>query len=57
MISFGDGINDIPMFEVSAQAYAVDNANASLKERATAIILSNDQDAVAIWLKQNMDSH
>lgn len=51
IISFGDAVNDIPMFQISDQAYAVENAVDELKEYATDVILSNEQDGVAEWLK------
>lgn len=51
IVSFGDAINDIPMFEISDECYAVENAVAGLKEIATGIIASSDQDGVAKWLR------
>lgn len=51
VISFGDAVNDIPMFQISDQAYAVENAVEELKKYATDVILSNEQDGVANWLK------
>lgn len=51
VISFGDAINDIPMFEVSDECYAVANAVPELKKIATAVIGSNDEDGVSQWLK------
>lgn len=53
IVSFGDAINDIPMFELSDECYAVENAVPELKEAATGIIDSNDQDGVAKWLERN----
>ncbi len=50
VISFGDAVNDIPMFEISDECYAVENAVDELKEIATGMIASNDQDGVAKWL-------
>lgn len=50
IVSFGDAINDLPMFEISDECYAVANAVDALKARATGIIQSNDQDGVARWL-------
>lgn len=50
IVSFGDAINDIPMFEISDECYAVENAVPELKEIATGIIDSNDRDGVAKWL-------
>ena len=50
VISFGDAVNDIPMFEISDECYAVDNAVDELKAVATGIIESNENDGVARWL-------
>jgi hydroxymethylpyrimidine pyrophosphatase-like HAD family hydrolase len=52
VVSFGDAINDIPMFQISDECYAVENAVDSLKELATGIIESNDNDGVAKWLRE-----
>lgn len=52
VISFGDAVNDIPMFEVSDEAYAVENAAEELKALATGVIGSNENDGVAKWLEQ-----
>lgn len=52
VVSFGDAVNDLPMFEVSDECYAVANAVPELKARATAVIASNDEDGVAKWLEQ-----
>ncbi|ABN52711.1 MAG TPA: Cof-type HAD-IIB family hydrolase [Hungateiclostridium thermocellum] len=54
IVSFGDGENDIDMFRISDEAYAVDNAVESLKKVATGIIGSNNDDGVAKWLRANM---
>lgn len=51
VISFGDAINDISMFEVSDECYAVANAVPELKKLATGVIGSNDDDGVSQWLK------
>ncbi|MCD2346151.1 HAD-IIB family hydrolase [Clostridium guangxiense] len=53
IISFGDGKNDIPMFEISDECYAVDNADSELKKIATGIIESNNNDGVVKWLLNN----
>lgn len=50
IISFGDAINDLPMFEISDECYAVNNAVEALKEKATGIIESNDDEGVVKWL-------
>ncbi len=54
VISFGDAVNDIPMFEISDEAYAVENAVEELKALATGVIGSNDNDGVAEWLSANV---
>lgn len=54
IVSFGDAINDLPMFEISDEAYAVENAVEALKEAATGIIGSNEEDGVALWLQERL---
>lgn len=54
IVSFGDGKNDIDMFEQSDEAYAVENADEELKAVATGIIESNENDGVAKWLRANV---
>jgi len=54
VISFGDAVNDIPMFRISNECYAVRNAVDELKELATGIIESNDEDGVAKWLQAHV---
>lgn len=53
LIVFGDGKNDIDMFEIADESYAVKNAHDELKKKATAVILSNDEDGVAKWIEEN----
>ncbi len=53
IVSFGDAVNDIPMFELSDECYAVENAVPELKKAATGIVDSNDRDGVAKWLERN----
>lgn len=55
VVSFGDAINDIPMFRVSDECYAVRNGVEELKQLATGIIESNDEDGVARWLEKNAE--
>ena len=52
LVVFGDGKNDIDMFELADEGYAVSNAAPELKAVATAVIGSNDEDAVAHWLSE-----
>lgn len=51
LIVFGDGQNDIDMFVLADESYAVENAHEDLKKYATAIIASNEDDGVAKWLE------
>ncbi|MCM1304734.1 MAG: HAD family hydrolase [Lachnospiraceae bacterium] len=53
VVSFGDAVNDIPMFEISDECYAVGNAVDELKAVATGVIGSNEEDGVAVWLERN----
>ena len=50
LVVFGDGDNDIGLFQAADTALAVANATGTLKRHATAIIPANDDDAVARWL-------
>lgn len=50
LVVFGDAVNDINMFELADEAYAVGNAVDALKAIATGVIGSNDEDGVARWL-------
>jgi len=54
LVVFGDGKNDIDMFQMADEAYAVENAHEELKQYATKVILSNDEDGVAKWLEKNI---
>lgn len=51
VVCFGDGRNDIPMFRIADECYAVENAVPELKEIATAVIGDNEHDGVAKWLE------
>lgn len=53
IIVFGDGKNDIDMFRIADESYAVANAHEDLKKCATDIILSNNDDGVAKWLLEH----
>lgn len=54
LVAFGDGSNDIDLFQLADEAYAVSNASDKLKAVATAVIPSNDEDGVARWLSENV---
>ena len=53
VVSFGDAVNDLPMFRISDECYAVENAVEELKAEATGVIGGNDADGVARWLKEH----
>lgn len=54
LVVFGDGKNDIGMFRVADECYAVKNASDELKAIATDIIDSNENDGVAKWLEKQL---
>ena len=51
LVVFGDSVNDLSMFRSADESYAVANAIDELKEAATAVIGSNEEDAVARFLE------
>ncbi|MFI3327944.1 MAG: Cof-type HAD-IIB family hydrolase [Rikenellaceae bacterium] len=53
-IGFGDGFNDITMIEAVGCGVAMSNAQQELKDIAQATTLSNDEDGVAHYIKQNL---
>lgn len=55
VICFGDAANDIEMFKASDACYAVSNAIDEIKEIADGIIGSNNEDAVALWIQQDVE--
>ena len=54
MVVFGDNLNDLSMFQVADERYAVANAVQELKDIANGVIESNDDDGVARWLEANV---
>lgn len=57
LVCFGDEINDIPMFAVADESYAVANAAEGLKRVATGVIGSNDGDGVARFLQMYLQKY
>ena len=55
LVVFGDQVNDIPLFSVADEAYAVGNAVPELKALATGVIGTNDEDAVVHWLEEEWE--
>ena len=53
LVVFGDGKNDIDMFQLADESYAVENAHEDLKKCASGIIPSNNNDGVAKWLLEH----
>lgn len=56
LVVFGDGKNDIDMFHLADECYAMENAVEELKQIATGIIGGNNDDGVARWLSENYDA-
>jgi len=52
VVCFGDSSNDISMFEISDEKYAVANAIPLLKEMASGVLESNENNGVALFLEQ-----
>lgn len=55
IVAFGDNMNDVPLFEIADEAYAVGNACEELKKISTAVIGTNDEDAVAQFLLERFN--
>lgn len=49
---FGDGFNDISLFELFSHSYAPANAELAIKEKASEIIPSNNDDGVGIKINE-----
>lgn len=56
LVVFGDGANDIQMFEAADECYAVANASSCLKAIADGIIGSNNEDSVARFIMEDFVS-
>ena len=54
LVVFGDSINDMTMFKIADEAYAVQNAIDELKKEATDVIGFNEDDAVAKFLARRI---
>ena len=53
LVVFGDSLNDLSMFMVADEAYAMANVCEELKKAATWIIGSNEEDSVAYYLSRH----
>lgn len=56
LVVFGDSLNDVSMFQIADEAYAVSNARDEVKALATAVIGCNEKDAVAHFLEERMNT-
>ncbi len=50
LVVFGDQVNDLDMFKAADEALAVANAIPALKQQATEIIDTNEEDGVARYI-------
>ena len=50
LVVFGDNLNDMPMFKIADECYAVKNAVPELKNIATGVIGANTEDSVAKYI-------
>ena len=56
LVVFGDSVNDLSMFRAADEAYAVANALEEVRNAATAVIGSNEEDAVAHFLTERFQN-
>ena len=54
VVVFGDNLNDLPMMKVANWSVAVGNAFDEVKTCANEIIATNDEDAVARWIANDL---
>lgn len=55
LVAFGDAMNDLPLFSVADESYAVENAMPQVKAAATGVIGSNEDSGVARFLLERME--
>jgi hydroxymethylpyrimidine pyrophosphatase-like HAD family hydrolase len=53
LVCFGDNHNDLSLFAVADESYAVANAAAAVRAAATAVIRSNAESGVVRWLEEH----
>lgn len=54
LVVFGDNLNDLSMFGMATEAIAVANAVPELRDRATRVIGSNEEDGVVRYLRESL---
>jgi Cof subfamily protein (haloacid dehalogenase superfamily) len=52
VVCFGDSENDLSMFERADESYAPSNAEAAVRQAATAVIGDHDEDGIARFLRE-----
>jgi len=52
LITFGDNLNDLSMFKISDESYAMVSGNSVVKPEATDIIGTNDDDSVIKYIEE-----
>ena len=55
VVCFGDGENDLSMFQLADECYAPDNADAAVKTAASAVIGHHDEDGIARFLRERFE--
>lgn len=55
LVAFGDAMNDLPLFSVADESYAVENAMPQVRAAATGVIGSNEDGGVAKFLMDRME--
>ena len=53
-VVFGDNLNDIPMMRIANCSVAVGNAFDEVKNAASEVTLTNDEDAVVRWIENDL---
>ncbi|GAA1138833.1 HAD-IIB family hydrolase [Nocardioides aquiterrae] len=53
LVCFGDNSNDLPLFEIADESYAVANAAPHVRSAATGVIGDNTSGSVVEWLEKN----
>ena len=57
IVVFGDNLNDIPMMKVADCSVAVGNAFEEVKQFATEVTLTNNEDAVVRWIENDIKKY
>ena len=53
IVVFGDNLNDVKMFKAAARAIAVENATSQIRQYATEVIGSNEEDSVVKYIEMD----